>query len=94
MRVRKSKRFEAELKEIVAFISRDSVFYAKKFRRELLAETDTLSFMPRRCRKSIHADNPNIRDFIFKGYTVPFLVDDERDEVVLLGVLKHNIWRL
>ena len=92
MQVIQSDRFIFELQEITDFIALDSAFYADKFQRALLAELETLSFMPRRCRKSIHADNPNIRDFIFKGYTVPFLVDDEGDQVVLLGICKQNLW--
>jgi len=42
--------------------------------------------MPYKFRKSIHFNDENIRDLVFKGYTVPYLVDDE--VIVVLGIVK------
>ncbi len=32
----------------------------------------------------------NTRDFIFKGYTIPYLIDD--DIILLLGIYNSNEW--
>ena len=92
MRIYRSKRFEDELDEIFNFIARDSVHQALKFVLEVSEAVGTLDFWPRKCRKSIHFDDPNIRDFIFKGYVMPYKIDDENDEITVLGIYKHNIW--
>ena len=92
MRVHKTKRFTAELKEIVGFIAEDSVFYAKKFRRELLAELDKLGETEMRYRKSIYVDAPNVYDFICKGHVIPYRINESKNRVEILGIFKHNIW--
>ncbi|WP_340136993.1 hypothetical protein [Campylobacter hyointestinalis] len=46
--------------------------------------------MPFRFRKSVTSDNDNIRDFIFKGYVMPFLIQD--DTIIVLGIYKENQW--
>jgi hypothetical protein len=35
-------------------------------------------------------DNENIRDLIFKGYTIPYMVDSENNKIIILDIFK---WR-
>lgn len=49
----------------------------------------SLPHFPYKCRKSLYADDENIRDFIFKGYTIPYIIEDEA--IVVLTIFKHNI---
>lgn len=51
-----------------------------------------LSFMPYKNRKSLSFDNKNIRDLIFKGYIIPYLIDKSKNEIVILGIYKSNLW--
>ncbi|MBM0704514.1 type II toxin-antitoxin system RelE/ParE family toxin, partial [Campylobacter jejuni] len=51
-----------------------------------------LSFMPYKNRKSLSFDNENIRDLIFKGYIIPYLIDKSKNEIVILGIYKSNLW--
>lgn len=39
--------------------------------------------MPYKFRQSRYCQNENIRDFIFKGYTVPYLIDVDNDVIVV-----------
>ncbi len=32
------------------------------------------------------------RELIFKGYTVPFYIDDEAHKIIVLGIFNQNIW--
>lgn len=32
------------------------------------------------------------RELIFKGYTVPFYIDDEAQKVIILGIFNQNFW--
>lgn len=80
--------FDSELKKILAFISLDSKARARNFHRQLRKGFDTLDNYPYKFRKSIHFDDDNIRDYIFKGYTIPYLVDMDNDVIVVLDILK------
>ncbi|EAK5974251.1 type II toxin-antitoxin system RelE/ParE family toxin, partial [Campylobacter jejuni] len=51
-----------------------------------------LSFMPYKNRKSLSFDNENIRDLIFKGYVIPYLIDKSKNEILILGIYKNNLW--
>lgn len=44
--------------------------------------------MPYKFRKSIYFDDENIRDYIFKGYTIPYSINEDNNEIVLLDIIK------
>jgi len=46
--------------------------------------------MPYKYRKSYYYDDENIRDFIFKGYTIPYLIDKQKDLLVVLDIFKYK----
>lgn len=48
----------------------------------------SLSQMPYRCRKSFYHDDENIRDPIYKGYTIVFEVSG--DTVFVLSVFRQQ----
>lgn len=85
-----TERFKSELKNIIDFISDDSILRAVTFRDELLDKIYLLPNYPRIYRKSTKFNDENIRDFIFKGYVIPYLIDD--DKIVILGIYKRNLW--
>lgn len=85
-----SDRFQLELENIVKFIAKDSLTRAHNFRDDLYSKIYLLPNYPRIYRKSIKFNDENIRDFIFKGYVIPYLIDD--DKIVILGIYKRNLW--
>ncbi len=91
MPVKFSQNFVAQLKIIVDFIAQDSLQSAQNFERNLTNKLNGLNFMPYKCRKSIHFDDENVRDFIFKGYVVPYLIDTKNDCIVILAICKENL---
>ncbi len=93
MRVHLTPRFKRELGRIFDFIAQDSPKQATKFERSLLLQLNILSRTARDHRKSFYVDAPNAHDFIFKGYVIPYRVNDSKNQVELLGIFKHNIWR-
>lgn len=84
-----SHRFECELQEILDFIALNSPNRAEQFKRDIYAKINTLTFNPLRCRAHSGEDK-NLRDLIFKGYIVVFLVENTHIEI--LGIYKNNQW--
>lgn len=83
-------KFERELKIIFDFIAKDSLNRAREFRNELIAKIERTAQTPFICRKSINFNDESIRDLIFKGYVIPYLIDDE--VIYILGIYKANEW--
>jgi len=38
------------------------------------------------------AEDENLRELIFKGYTVPFEIDTNNKKIVILGIFNQNLW--
>ena len=83
-------KFERELKIIFDFMAKDSLSRAREFRNELIAKIERTAQTPFICRKSINFNDESIRDLIFKGYVIPYLIDDE--VIYILGIYKANEW--
>ena len=83
-------KFRTELENIVYFISKDSKNRAKIFSKKLYEGLHSIKVFPYRFRKSYYYDDERIRDYIFKGYTIPYLVDEENREIVVLDIFKWN----
>jgi len=90
MRIETSRRFQNQLRSIVRFIALDSVEKARRFRRELTEQIRTLKQFPFRCRASIYFESELIRDLIFKGYVIPYFVDEENERIIILGIVKYK----
>jgi len=94
MRLVKLPRFNEELEIIVLFIAEDSQNRALEFYDELLMKIEKIPLSPLAYRKKEQSADENIREFIFKGYTIPFLIDEEEKEIVILGIFNQNIWEV
>ncbi len=90
MIIKDSDRFIVELDNITTFIAIDSLDRAMEFEDELKEKMKILPSNPYAFRKSIKFDDENIRDFIFKGYVIPYLIED--NIIYLLGIYKTNQW--
>ncbi len=85
-----SDRFIIDLQEITTFIAVDSLDRAMNFEQELKEKMKIITTNPYAFRKSVNFNDEDIRDFIFKGYTIPYLV--KKDTILILGIYKSNIW--
>lgn len=93
MKIIQSKRFCAQLSKIVEFIAERSGDAAENFKNELFARAGKLGFMPYKFRRSKSFDDDRIRDFIFKGFVIPYLIDEPNDTIVILAIFKQNLLR-
>ncbi|MDD5399622.1 MAG: type II toxin-antitoxin system RelE/ParE family toxin [Sulfurimonas sp.] len=88
MQITKDVKFLTSLQSTLEFIAKDSLNQALLFNSELNKKIDDLKFMPFKFRKSLYHFDENIRDLIYKGYCIPYLVEDEK--IVILNIFKNN----
>lgn len=91
MVIRRTARFNLELKAVFDFIAKDNPNRAREFRNELIVKIERTAQTPFICRKSINFNDENIRDLIFKSYVIPYLIDNE--VIYMLGIYKANEWQ-
>lgn len=90
-RLRFSQRFVAELKKITEHIAKDKPQSARAFKDALLAKIKGIPAMPYSYRQSPIADDECVRELIFKGFVVVFVISDSID---VLGIYKQNLWEM
>jgi len=89
----KSDRLNQELEVIVEFIAKDSVNRALNFYDEVIANINNIPSNPYIHRKRKSLNDENIRELIYKGYTVPFLIDKKTNKIIILGIFNQNLWQ-
>jgi plasmid stabilization system protein ParE len=72
----------------IDYIAQDSPSRARKFQQELMLRINQIQDRPNSFRKSIYFDDKNIRELIFKGYTIVFRKNEDIIEV--LGFVKYQ----
>ena len=92
MEIIKRDDFSIALDNILDYIldniARDGVNYAIKFNRKLEKAINNIPNFPYKSRKSWYHDDEDIRDYIFKGYTIPYLIDNDKNQIALLDIFK------
>ncbi len=77
MIIKYHKLFSRHILEIVEFIKRDSEERALNFYNELQEKINSVKFMPYKHRKNLQLNKDNVRDPIFKGYVITFLINED-----------------
>ena len=90
MLIEKSKKFDDDLESVLDRIVLDSLNAALGLVDELEERLKALPHMPYKFRKSIYFDNESIRDYIYKGYVIPYFIDTDMDKIILLGMVKYR----
>ena len=93
MILEKSDRFKDELEVIIDFIALDSVNRALTFYDEIIAKINKITDNPYLHRKRPSLNDDNVRELIYKGYTVPFEIDTKNNKIIILGVFNQNLWQ-
>lgn len=82
------KNNENSLDTILDYIAKDDINYAIKFNRNLEKSIKNIPIFPYKSRKSLYYKDENIRDYIFKGYTLPYMIDLKNEQIVILDIFK------
>jgi plasmid stabilization system protein ParE len=73
------------------YIAVDSPANARRFKNDLLKRIKAIPSNPFKHRKSIYFDDQNIRDLIFKGYTIVFRINNKTIEVFGFVKYQHSL---
>lgn len=92
MQIIHTNQFMDELSELLSYIFKQSPQNAFNFKDELFESLETVTVFPCGYRKNEQIKDEFVRDFIFKGYVIPFLIKDEK--IHILGIYKQNIWKI
>jgi len=90
--IEKSDRFSEELKAIVEFIALDSIHQALDFYDAVISKINKIPENPYIYRQRESAKDTKTRELIFKGYTIPFEIDDTNHKIIILGIFNQNLW--
>lgn len=90
MKIIRTKQYNFELQSILQYISEDKVNASKSFYSKLNKKIKELPSFPYKCRKSIYFNDENIRDMIFKGYTILYEVSLEQNKIFIYSIFNQN----
>ena len=88
MRIRLKTSFVNRLEHQIEFIALHNPKEARKFKKDILIEIKNILPNSYKHRKSIYFEDDNVRDLIFKGYTIVFRITDKAIEV--FGFVKYQ----
>lgn len=88
MRIEHGDQFSNSLDNILDYLAKDGLEYAIRFNRKLEKSIQNIPHFPYKSRKSFYYEDDNVRDYIFKGYTIPYLIDENKQQIVLLDIFK------
>lgn len=89
MKIEISFEFYELLNEQVAYIAKDKPQAARKFKTDLIKSIKKDLKHPFNFKKSIYFNDKNIRDYVFKGYTIVYSVDSETSNVYVFEFIKY-----
>ena len=90
MTVIKTKDYQESLKQILSYIAKDKKLAAVQFNKELNKKIKDLKDFPFMYHISVYFDNEYIRDMTYKGYTIPYEVDLEKQCISIIGITKYK----
>lgn len=85
MRVEWSDLARDDLADVVAYISRDSAFYAKSFGEKVVLATRRLKDFPESGRMIPEVEDKTLREIVVQGYRVMYRLEEDR--VLVLAVM-------
>jgi len=90
MQIKFDKKFEVNLRIILNYIAKDKITASNKFKQDLFLQIRNLPIYPYKYRKSIYFDDENIRDMIFKSYTINYEIGLNNQDIIIFDIFNKN----
>lgn len=88
MKIIYSKDFQEKLKHILQYIAQDKPSSSIKFYNDLKNSIEKLPLFPYQYRKSHYFNDENIRDMVFKRYTIIYEI--HQNTIEILSIFNQN----
>ena len=88
MKIEFDPEFMIALVEQLDRIAEDKPSAAREFRQALITQCKSLVDMPYRCRKSIYYDDEHVRDLVFRGYVIVYMIQD--DMIIITSLINQQ----
>ena len=89
MQIIRRESYKKNLQNLLEYIAKqDGYTRASDFLSKLNYSIKNLPNFPYKYRKSFYYESEYIRDCIFKGYTIPYLIDERKNQIVILDIFK------
>jgi len=88
MNIEFSPQFERAILDILNYIQKNNKQASNNFQNRLFKKLESLAIFPYKFRKSIYYNDEYVRDFIFMGYTIPYLIDEDKKVIIVLDIFK------
>ena len=90
MQIKRSVRYKKNLFQILDYIAQDKLSASENFLNELDKLINNLPNFPFKFRKLQYFDDENIRDMIYKGYTIIYRVNERKKTIDIVRIFHKN----
>ena len=90
MQINRLKRYNSNLFQILDYIAQDKFSASENFKNELDELINNLPTFPYKFKKSRYFNNDNIRDMVYKGYTIIYKVNLEKNSIDIIRIFNKN----
>lgn len=90
MQIKRHRKYTSNLFVILEHIAKDKVLASRKFKNDIDKKINDLTNFPYKNRQSTYFDDKNIRDMIFKGYTIVYEIKLDKNLLEILDIFNQN----
>lgn len=89
MQIDYTTEFRIELRKIQRHILKDNATASKKFAKDLKKQIEDIPIMPYKYRKSRYHNDEQVRDMVFRGYTIIYKIYE--DFIQIVEIFNQNL---
>jgi plasmid stabilization system protein ParE len=90
MQIKRNRKYLSKLFSILEYIAKDKVTASRKFKDDIDERIENLINFPYKNRPSRYFNNEDIRDMIFKGYTIVYEIKSQEKIIEILDIFNQN----
>ena len=90
MTIIRTEEYQKELLAILKYIAKDKITASRKFKKDLNIQISKIPEFPYKYRQSFYFEDENIRDMIFKSYTINYDIDLNKNTIFILSIFNQN----
>jgi len=86
----RTQEYQKELLAILKHIAKDKITASRKFKKDLNVQIYKIPEFPYKYRESLYFEDENIRDMIFKTYTINYEINLNQNTIFIFSIFNQN----